>query len=243
MTSPPHPPDQRAGGQDDLPATEVTLDAASMSTREINRSLRALPCGKAVVVNPAGRHNLAVGLDAPLLVEIDGPAGFYAGGLGKRSCVTVNGPAGDGVAENLMSGEVRVRGSAGRGAAASAHGGLVVVDGGCAPNAAISLKGATLAIGGNAGAYCAALAQSGVVLGAGDAGPCLGDSMYEAVVYVGGKIAGLGAEAVVQEHDVKFVGLLAARCGFGHLSPADVTKIVSIRRLYNLHGDDHGTYR
>jgi glutamate synthase domain-containing protein 3 len=244
MTSPPHPPDQRAGGQGDLLAAEVTLDAAAMSTREINRSLQALRCGTAVVVDPAGRHNLAVGLNAPVRVQIDGPAGFYAGGLGKRAHVTVNGPAGCGTGENLMSGDVRVRGSAAESAAASARGGVVVVEGGCSSSAGISLKGATLAIGGNAGAYCGVLGQSGVILVGGDAGPCLGDFLYEAVIYVGGKIASLGADAVVEEiteHDVTFVKILAEGCGFDHVSPADVTKVVSTRRLYNLRSHDHGT--
>ncbi|MCW2881727.1 MAG: glxC [Sphaerisporangium sp.] len=245
MTSLPRQSDQRAGRQGDPPAAEVTLDAAALSTREINRSLQALPYGRAVVTNPDGRHNLAVGLDAPVRVEIDGPAGFYAGGLGKQAHITVNGPAGCGVGENLMSGDVHVRGSAGRSAAASARGGVVVVDGGCSSRAGISLKGATLAIGGDAGALCGLLAQSGVILIGGDAGPCLGDSLYEAVLYVGGKIAGLGADAVVEEitqHDVTFVKILAEGCGFDHLSPADVTKVVSTRRLYNMQNHDHGNY-
>ncbi|MEV7968584.1 hypothetical protein AB0O34_21735 [Sphaerisporangium sp. NPDC088356] len=245
MTSLPHPPDQQAGRQGGLPDAEVTLDAAAMSTREINRSLQALPYGRAVVVNPAGRHNLAVGLDAPVRVEIDGPAGFYPGGLGKKARITVNGPAGCGVAENLMSGNVHVRGSAGQSVAASARGGVVVVDGGCSSRAGISLKGATLAIGGDAGAYCGVLAQSGVILIGGDAGPCLGDSLYEAVVYVGGKITGLGTDAAIEEiteHDVTFVKVLAEGCGFDHVSPADITKVVSTRRLYHLHSHDHGTY-
>ncbi|MFC4532213.1 hypothetical protein [Sphaerisporangium dianthi] len=247
MTSPPHPPDQRAGGQGALPGAELTLDAAAMTTREINRSLQTLPYGKVVVANPAGRHNLAVGLDAPVQVEIDGPAGFYAGGLGKRARVTVNGSAGGGVGENLMSGDVHVRGSAGRSAAASARGGVVVVDGSSASHAGISLKGGTLAIGGDAGAYCGFLAQSGVILVGGNAGPCLGDSLFEAVVYVGGKIAGLGNGAVIEdldEHDVTFVKVLADGCGFDHVTPARVTKVVSARHMYQMHDrhDDHGTY-
>ncbi|MFC7382940.1 hypothetical protein [Sphaerisporangium rhizosphaerae] len=247
MTSPPHPPDQRAGGQGAPPGAGLSLDAAAMTTREINRSLQALPGGRAVVANPGGRHNLAVGLDAPVHVEIDGPAGFYAGGLGKQARVTVNGSAGGGAGENLMSGDVHVRGSAGRSTAASARGGVVVVDGSCASHAGISLKGGTLAIGGDAGAYCGHLAQSGVILVGGNAGPCLGDSLFEAVVYVNGKIAGLGDGAVIEEldeHDATFVKVLADGCGFDHVAPSQVTKVVSARRMYQMHHrhDDHGAY-
>lgn len=244
MTSLPLPPDQRAGRHGGLPGAEVTLDAAAMSTREINRSLQAMSGGRAVVVNSAGRHNLAVGLDAPVRVDIDGPAGFYPGGLGKQARVTVKGTAGCGAGENLMSGGVHVRGSAGQSAAASARGGVVVIDGGCSARAGISLKGATLAIGGDAGPYCGVLAQTGVILVGGDAGPRLGESLYEAVVYVGGKIGGLGSGAAyeeITEHDVSFVKILAASCGFDHLSPADITKVVSTRRLYH-RNHDHGTY-
>ncbi|MDH2424537.1 hypothetical protein [Sphaerisporangium sp. TRM90804] len=224
---------------------EVWLDAAAMTTREINGSLRALPSGRAVVTNPAGRHNLAVGLDAPLRVEIDGPAGHYPGGLGKRASVTVNGAAGFGVGENLMSGTVRVRGSAGQSAAASARGGTVVVEGGCASRAGISLKGATLVIGGDAGPLCGFLAQSGVILVGGDTGPHLGDSLYEAVVYVAGTIAGLGTDAVTEElneHDVTYVKILADGYGFDHIRPEDVTKVVSARRLYHFDLHDNGAY-
>ncbi|MFC4589726.1 GltB/FmdC/FwdC-like GXGXG domain-containing protein [Sphaerisporangium corydalis] len=246
MTSLPLPPDQRAGRQGEHPGTGVRLDATAMSTREINRSLQALPFGRVVVTNPAGRHNLAVGLDAPVRVEIDGPAGSYAGGLGKQARVVVIGPAGCGVAENLMSGTVHVRGPAGQSAAASARGGTVTVDGDCSSHAGISLKGATLAVGGDVGPYCGTLAQSGVILVGGDAGPCLGDSLYEAVIYVAGRISGLGTDAVIEEmteHDARFVKILADGCGFGHVSPADVTKVVSTRRLFHLHSHDHGTYR
>ncbi|GGL09614.1 protein glxC [Sphaerisporangium melleum] len=246
MTSPPHPPDQRAGWHGAQPGTVLTLDAGALTTREINRSLQSLPGGRALVSNPAGRHNLAVGLAAAIQVEIDGPAGFYAGGLGKEARITVNGPAGAGAGENLMSGEVHVRGSAGRSAAASARGGVVVVDGDCVSHAGISLKGATLAIGGDAGAYCGFLAQSGVILVGGDTGPCLGESLIEAVVYVGGKVNGLGNGAVVEEideHDVTFVKVLADGCGFDHVTPASVTKVVSSRRMYRMQArHDHGTY-
>ncbi|MFC6085320.1 GltB/FmdC/FwdC-like GXGXG domain-containing protein [Sphaerisporangium aureirubrum] len=245
MTSPPHPPERRAGEREDLPATEVALDAAGMSTREINRSLQALPRGRAVVSNPAGRHNLAVGLDAPVRVEINGPAGDYPGGLGKKAVVTVRGSAGCGAGENLMSGCVHVRGSAGPSAAASARGGTVVVDGGCGARAGISLKGGTLVIGGDAGPLCGFLAQSGVILVGGDTGPHLADSLYEAVVYVGGRIAGLGADAIMEEineHDVTFVKILADGYGLDHISPENISKVVSTRRLYHLDGHVDGAY-
>ena len=43
------------------------------------------------------------------------------------------------------------------------------------------------------------MAQAGTILVGGDAGESLGDSLYEAVIYVGGKIRSLGADAQVEE--------------------------------------------
>ncbi|MEO3783822.1 hypothetical protein ABGB12_10850 [Actinocorallia sp. B10E7] len=214
--------------------------------REINRALRALPDGAAATVaDPRGRHNLAVGLDAEVKVTIDGPAGYYIGGLGKKADITVNGPVGWGVGENLMSGRVHVKGDASQSAAATARGGLVVVDGNASLRAAISLKGATLAVGGSVGAYCGFMAQAGTILVGGDAGDGLGDSLYEAVVYVAGRIASLGTDARIEElteTDVKTVRDLVKTCGFDHIDPENVTKVASARTLYHFDTQNHDAY-
>jgi len=77
------------------PGEPAVLDTARLGVRAVNERLRALPPGSAVTVaNPAGRHNLAVGLNADVSVLIDGPAGYYAGGLGQGASITINGPAG-----------------------------------------------------------------------------------------------------------------------------------------------------
>jgi glutamate synthase domain-containing protein 3 len=210
---------------------ETTLDADRLGIREINAALHRLPAGARVrVVNPRGRHNLAVGLNESVRVDIAGPVGHYAGGLGKYADVTVSGSAGRGVGENLMSGRIRVAGGAGRSAAASARGGTIVIEGDCAPCAGIALKGGTLAIAGDAGPYCGWAAQSGVILVGGDTGRDLGDSLHEAVIYVAGRIGGLGADARaedVDENDVTAAKLLTAACGFAHIDPENLVKVVS----------------
>lgn len=225
---------------------EVTLDAERLTTREINASLQALPPGaRATVINPAGRHNLAVGLREAAEVVIDGPAGYYAGGLGKHADLVVRGPAGWGAGENLMSGSVRVLGNAAQSAASSARGGTVIVEGDCSMRAGISLKGATLAVGGDVGAFCGFLAQAGVILVGGNAGPHLGDSLYEATIYVGGKIKSLGTDARIEElteNDIIAVKVLARAVGFHHIEPENVTKVTSARQLYHFHTHNHGAY-
>jgi len=215
----------------------VALDAASLTTREINQALRALPDGASVVITePRGRHNLAVGLTNSISITIDGNAGYFIGGLGDGPDIIVNGFTGWAIGENLMSGNIRVRGSVSQSAAASAHAGTVIVEGDASLRAGISLKGGTLAIAGDAGNLTGFMAQAGTILIGGDAGEALGDSLYETVIYVAGRIESLGADARrtdLTEDDVTAVKALCAQAGFGHVSPQDVTKVTSARQLYH----------
>lgn len=228
------------------PSYDVTLSVADLGVRGVNAALRALPPGaRALVVEPDGAHNLAVGLDAAVTVDIDGTVGYYPGGLGKQATVTVRGTAATGVGENLMSGTVRVTGRASASVGASAHGGLVVVHGDAGLRAGISLKGGTVAIGGDAGAFCGFLAQAGTILVCGDAGESIGDSLYEAVVYVGGRVGSLGSDATVEDltdADVAALHALVTDTGFDHLDVANVTKVVSAKQLYHFATHNAGAY-
>jgi formylmethanofuran dehydrogenase subunit C len=216
---------------------ETVLSCAELDTREINAALRDLPDGaRARIVEPWGRHNLAVGLSRRVRVRIEGNAGYFIGGLGDGPDVTVDGFVGWSVGENLMSGTVRVRGNASECVGASAHGGTVIVDGDASSRAGISLKGGTVLVGGDVGHMSGFMAQAGVMLVGGDAGHALGDSLYETVIYVAGRIASLGADARVEElgdDDVRAVTELAGRAGFDHIDPQNVTRVGSARRLYH----------
>ena len=94
-----------------------------------------------------------------------------------------------GVAENMMSGRVRVKGFASDAAGASGHGGLLVIEGDASLRCGISMKGGDIVVGGSVGHFSAFMAQAGRLVVCGDAGDALGDSLYEAVIYVRGKIA------------------------------------------------------
>jgi glutamate synthase domain-containing protein 3 len=221
---------------DPLEAT-VVLNAAGLSTREVNAALRALPGGTHVTITePNGRHNLAVGLANRISVAIDGNAGYYIGGLGDGPDITVHGFTGWGVGENLMSGNIRVKGSVSQSAAGSAHGGLIVVEGDASLRAGISLKGGTLAIAGDAGNLTGFMAQAGTILIGGNAGEALGDSLYEATIYVAGRIASFGADArqdELTEDDVIAVKKLCDKAGFDHIDPQNVARVTSARQLYH----------
>ena len=224
----------------------VTLDAATRTTREINAALRALPDGAtALITEPKGRHNLAVGLANNICITIDGNAGYYIGGLGDGPDITVNGFTGWSVGENLMSGTIRVNGSVSQSAAASAHGGLVVVAGDASLRAGISLKGGTLAVAGDVGHLTGFMAQAGTILIGGDAGEALGDSLYEATIYAAGSIASLGADAErteLTEDDVIAVKRLCDKAGFDHIDPQNVAKVTSARQLYHFTTHNAGSY-
>ena len=135
-----------------------------------------------------------------------------------------------------MSGTVRVRGNASESAGASSHGGLVIVEGDASSRAAISLKGGTVAVAGDVGHMSSFMAQAGTMLIGGDAGEGLGDSLYEAVIYVGGAIRSLGADAQVEElteGDIERVQQLIEQTGFDHINPQNVKRVASARTLYN----------
>ena len=58
------------------------LDCDDLGTRAVNQALRSLPeRSRATVSAPRGRHNLAVGLAAPIAVTVEGNAGYFLGGL------------------------------------------------------------------------------------------------------------------------------------------------------------------
>src|ERR1700683_86794 len=105
------------------------LNCDVLGTRAVNDALRALPPGGAArLVNPRGRHNLAVGLSSEVSVTFEGNAGYFVGALGGERGgtgpdIVVDGFVGWSVGENLMGGTIRVCGSASQSAGASARGG------------------------------------------------------------------------------------------------------------------------
>jgi glutamate synthase domain-containing protein 3 len=222
------------------------VDLATTPLRALNQALHDLAGGAAGprrwrVVNPNGAHAVACGLDADVEVEIAGHVGYYCAGMNKTATVRVHGNAGTGLAENMMSGLVVVDGNASQSAGATAHGGLLVVHGDAAARCAISLKGADVVVRGSVGHMSAFMAQTGCLVVCGDAGDALGDSIYEARVYVAGEVAGLGADCVekelLDEHTTQ-VGELLDRAGIDDVDPASFRRFGSARRLYTFSVDN-----
>jgi glutamate synthase domain-containing protein 3 len=197
------------------------------------------------IINPGGRHAVAVGLDAPISVIVDGHVGYYAAGMNARASVIINGNAGPGVAENMMSGEVRVRGDASMAAGATAHGGLLVIEGNAGARCGISMKGVDIVVKGSVGHMSAFMAQEGNLVVCGDAGEALGDSLYEARIFVRGTVKSLGADCEEKAMDAAERDRLAellARAGVAELRPQDFRLFGSARRLYHFHVDNANAY-
>ena len=223
------------------PATSAAvLDLARNDLRSVNRTLHEADGGDFTIRNPQGAHALAAGLDAPLAVTVEGHVGYYCAGMNKQAQVTVSGNAGPGLAENIMSGTVRITGNASQSAGATGHGGLVVIEGNASARCGISMKGLTIVVGGNVGHMSAFMAQAGNLIVLGDAGADLGDSIYEARLFVRGTVASLGADCIQKEMRPEHQDLLArtlAQTGFD-ANPADFTRYGSARRLYNFKVDN-----
>lgn len=225
------------------------FDLAARDVRELNRTLQ-LERGDTVselwrVVNPRGAHNVAVGIDATHQVEIDGHVGYYCAGMNQRATVTVRGNAGPGLAENMMSGMVRVSGNASQYAGATAHGGLLVIEGNASSRCGISMKGVDIVVHGDIGHMGAFMAQSGNLVVCGDAGDALGDSIYEAHLYVRGSVASLGADCIekkMKDRHRRELAELLAMAGVTDAGPDDFRRYGSARALYNFDVDNAHAY-
>jgi glutamate synthase domain-containing protein 3 len=196
------------------------------------------------VVNPKGSHAIAVGLDALIDVTVKGSTGYYCAGMNQQATVRVHGSVGPGVAENMMSGEVIVEGDASQYAGATAHGGLLVIKGNASSRCGISMKGIDIVVQGNIGHMSAFMAQAGNLVVCGDAGDALGDSCYEARLFVRGSVKSLGADCVEKEirpEHLEILSELLARAGVD-AKPEEFKRYGSARQLYNFDVDNAAAY-
>ena len=221
------------------------VDLAVTPLRELNAALHAAdPAPRWRITHPNGAHAVAVGLDAEIEVDVDGHVGYYCAGMNKHATVRVHGNAGVGLAENIMSGTVIVDGYAGQSCAATGRGGTVIVRGDASARCGISMKGVDIVVAGSAGHMSAFMAQKGALVVCGDAGEALGDSIYEARLYVRGRVTSLGADCVEkelrEEHADQLRDLLD-RAGVD-ADPAEFRRYGSARKLYTFDVDDAGAY-
>ncbi len=217
-----------------LRALNAALQAQSQTTNQVNWQ----------VINPKGAHAVAVGLDALIDVQVKGSTGYYCGGMNKQATIRVTGSVGPGAAENMMSGRVIIEGDASQYAGATGHGGLLVIKGNAASRCGISMKGIDIVVHGNIGHMSAFMAQSGTLVICGDAGGALGDSLYEARLFVRGSVQSLGADCVEKEMRPEHIELLSGLLEAGECDtkPEEFKRYGSARKLYNFNIDNAGDY-
>jgi methylamine---glutamate N-methyltransferase subunit B len=232
-------------------AQPEVVDLSVTSLRELNQRLHGLAADGSSsprhwrIVKPSGDHAIACGLDAPVEVEIEGHVGYYCAGMNKQATVRVHGNAGVGVAENIMSGLVVVDGNASQAVGATARGGLIVIEGDASARCGISLKGGDIVVKGSIGHMSAFMAQTGRIAVLGDAGEALGDSLYEARIYVRGSVKSLGADCIekdMRDEHLAELGELLDEAAAGDVDPAGFRRYGSARRLYNFNVDHAGEY-
>ena len=144
----------------------------------------------------------------------------------------------------MMSGKVVIDGDASQYAGATGHGGLLVIKGNASSRCGISMKGINIVVHGNIGHMSAFMAQSGTLVVCGDAGDALGDSLYEAKLFVRGNVKSLGADCEKKEMRPEHLELLEkllseAECD---AKPEEFTRYGSARKLYNFNIDNSDAY-
>ena len=221
------------------------IDLNKVTLRELNSKLQnSIENENWLVTNPKGNHALAVGLDNFINVKIDGSTGYYCAGMNKKASIQVNGSVGPGAAENMMSGKLIVEGNASQYAGATGHGGSLIIKGNASSRCGISMKGIDIIIKGNIGHMSAFMAQSGKLIVCGDVGDSLGDSIYEAQIFVKGSVRSLGSDCIEKEMSTKHKQLLEKLLDESKINfkAGKFKRYGSARKLYNFDIDNLSKY-
>ncbi len=227
-----------------------TYDLGAQGLRGLNSALHALKGQTNMtaweIVNPKGSHSIAAGVDAPIEITVRGSTGYYCGGMNKQATIRIVGSAGPGVAENMMSGTVIIDGDASQYAGATGRGGLLVIKGNASSRCGISMKGIDIVVHGNIGHMSAFMAQSGNLVVLGNAGEALGDSLYEARMFVRGSVKSLGTDCIEKEmrpeHFEILENLLKRGEADAKAKPEQFRRYGSARKLYTFNIDNASDY-
>ncbi len=216
------------------------LDAADLEPSQVHGKIRELMAegyGTLVVHNPLAKHSLGVGILNRLQLYFEGSLGYFACGLIDGPNVRIKGRVGWSCAENMLAGTVVVEKTAGSCFGAALRGGDLVCKGNVGSRTGIDMKGGTILIAGRTGAFSGFMMQRGRMIVLGDADKNLGDSMYDGTLYVGGKIASLGVDAVPAEmNELDVTWLNRKLSSYGLEAPngvANMRKIVAGKQLWN----------
>jgi glutamate synthase domain-containing protein 3 len=122
----------------------------------------------------------------------------------------------------------------------------LVIKGNASSRCGISMKGIDIVVHGNIGHMSCFMAQSGNMLVLGDAGDALGDSLYEARLFVRGSVKSLGTDCIEKEMRPEHLAIIADLLKRGeaeHLAkPSEFKRYGSARKLYTFNIDNASSY-
>lgn len=106
------------------------------------------------------------------------------------------------------------------------------------------MKGIDIVVHGNIGHMSAFMGQSGNLVVLGDAGDALGDSLYEAKLFVRGTVKSLGADCVEKEMRPEHLNILQDLLNRSNANAdaKEFKRYGSARSLYNFDIDNAGDY-
>ena len=219
-------------------AKKGEFDAQDMETTEINLKIRSLMKeGLCKLRKQSTRQALITIRFSMNDLEFEGSLGYFGCGLIDGPNVHISGRVGWSFGENMMAGTVVIEKNAGSTFGAAIRGGDLVCKGDVGSRTGIDMKGGNIIVGGRTGTLTGFMMQRGRMLILGDAGPNLGDSMYDGTIYVGGKIASLGVDAVPGEMTDLEADWIERKLGlYGMKAPNGVKnlqKIVAGKKLWN----------
>ncbi len=222
----------------EISGDSAVFDAADLTTRQINLEIRNLVYERGIkevtVQNPGSKHSLGVGILTRCKINFEGSLGYFGCGVIDGPEVHISGRVGWSVCENMMSGTVVIEGNAGSLTGAALRGGDLVIKGRCGARSGIDQKGGLIFTMGSVGSMTGFMMQRGRQIICGDAGPGLGDSMYDGIIYVGGKVKALGIDCVPGEWtdaDSEYINRKFSIYDLG--TPPEFQKFVCGKKLYN----------
>jgi glutamate synthase domain-containing protein 3 len=121
-----------------------------------------------------------------------------------------------------------------------------VIDGSAGARCGIAMKGVDIVVKGGIGHMSAFMAQAGTLTVLGGAGESLGDSIYEAHLFVRGQVASLGADCIETamtdgDRAELFEKLRAAKID-NQVEVGEFRRYGSARRLYHFNVDNVSSY-
>ncbi len=212
----------------------VTIDCMGKTIREINTEIKTLAKTERElkIINPGARHLLAVGLIGQNRLTIEGSAGYFCGALTEGPTIEITNNTGWCLGENMMSGEILVRKNTGSQAGSALRGATVVIYGNGGSRVGQVMKAGTIIVQGDVGYMVGFMMLGGKIIIVGDVGDGLGEFIIRGEIYVGGKILGLGHDAIQVDTDQKELGKVYASLEHYRIEPPkQFKKVISAQKL------------